>query len=145
MGKITKIKIQYIISYFGILPFIYISFDIFFINAFSLYLLKDFAILYTLIIFTFIGSMRWSFYKNYHDFKVIYGFLPSFISTILIFLNLLSFNKDIILFFISSFILLQLFVDFFLIKNLVEKFFFIKVRLPSTMIIFINLFYLIFV
>lgn len=148
LSRVNKnFNLQYIISYLGILPFIYISIDIFFFNIFALFFLKDFIIYYSLIIFTFIGAMRWSFYQISDPLNILYGFLPSFISTFLILFNLLNYNKNLLLLYIFLFFILQLIGDVIFNKqnNSFENIFFIKVRLPATSIILINIFYLIFV
>ena len=59
-----RINYQFLISYFGLIPFIFIFVDSFFLNFFSIKLLKDFLILYSLTILTFIGAIRWSFEKK---------------------------------------------------------------------------------
>ena len=89
--------------------------------------------------------MRWSFYEISNPFKMIYGVLPSFISIFLIFFNLLEYNKNSILLYIFLFFILQLIGDIILHKKncSFENFFYIKVRLPATGIILINIFYLI--
>ena len=138
-----KIKLQFLISYFGTLPFIIIFFDLILFNFFPIFILKDFVILYILIIFSFIGAMRWSFYENTNSIKILYGFLPSFISTILIAMNLLNFNKNFISILIIIFLNIQLVCDFYHINNKIEKIFFFKVRLPLVIIMSLILFYLI--
>jgi len=91
--------------------------------------------------------MRWSFYQISNPLNILYGFLPSFISTFLIFFNLLNYNKNLILLYIFLFFILQLIGDVIFNKqnNSFENIFFIKVRIPATSIILINIFYLIFV
>ena len=88
--------------------------------------------------------MRWNFDQSTGGFIIIYGFLPSFISTLLILLNLLDINKNLILFFISISLTFQLILDY-LISNRdnEEKNFFFKVRLPITFILISSIFYLI--
>ena len=109
-------KPEIIISYFGILPFFFIIIDL---NLFSLFLpslLKDFLIFYSLIIFSFIGAMRWEF--SYIDQRIIvlYGFSPSLISTVLIIFNLLEVNQRFILLIIFFLLILQLAIDFIICK-----------------------------
>ena len=141
-----KINFQLLISYLGIFPFIFIFIDICFFHFFLIKVLKDFAIFYSLIIFTFIGSMRWNYQNDSSFYKVIYGFLPSLISVFLIILYLVEINNLIILLFILNFLFIQLIFDYFFYKiNSSEKFFFFYVRLPITFILLLNILYLIFV
>ena len=139
-------NLQLIISYFGIFPYVYIFFDLSILNLFPKYLLKDFILFYSLIIFTFIGAMRWSFIGSPNKWNVFLGSAPSLISTALIFYTLLVFNKSIIILLIIIFLILQLTVDYFFSRsNRNEEVFFITVRLPITIIICLILFYIIFV
>jgi len=89
-----RINYQFLISYFGLIPFIFIFVDSFFLNFFSIKLLKDFLILYSLTILTFIGAIRWSFEKKQNLITILFGFLPSAISTFLIFIYLLEYNTN---------------------------------------------------
>ena len=82
---------QYFISYLGVLPYIFVFIDINISKFFPHVFLKDFIFFYSLIIFIFIGAMRWSFQINLNPLNIFYGFLPSLFSTILIFLYLLNY------------------------------------------------------
>lgn len=138
--------LQFLISYLGICPFIYVLLDIIFLNIFSIELLKNFIIFYTFIIISFIGAMRWEYKKNSDLLSIFYGFVPSLFSTILIILNLLDFNKNLIFLFLFIFLNLQLLIDFiFYKKDANEAFFFLNIRIPLTTIIILIIFYLIFV
>ena len=135
---------QYFISYLGVLPYIFVFIDINISKFFPHVFLKDFIFFYSLIIFIFIGAMRWSFQINLNPLNIFYGFLPSLFSTILIFLYLLNYN--LLFIFLFFFYLLQLFIDYKMCKkNYNEREFFIFVRLPVTIIILLNIFYLILV
>ena len=135
-----------LLSYFGILPFIFIVLDINIFNIFDINFLKDFIIYYSLLIFTFVGAIRWNFNNTLSLGELLCGFLPSLLSTILILINLLKFNQSLILFFIFILLFSQLFSDFlFYKKNIKEFFYFTKIRLPLTLLINCNIFYLIFV
>jgi len=137
---------QAFLSYLGILPFICVLIDIHIINIFFINILKDFIIFYSLLIFTFIGAMRWSFKISTNLFIILYGFLPSLISTILIILYLINKNQNFTLCLILVFLLIQMFCDFLIsLNNKEEKPFFIIVRLPLTIIIILNIVYLTFV
>ena len=138
-----KTNLQFLISYLGLFPFVCVFFDIFFFNLFSISLLKDFIIFYTLLIFTYIGAMKWSFEKKLEPLIVLYGSFPSIISTFLIFFNLLSYDKNIILILIIYSLILQLILDFYFLYNKIEKFFFIYVRIPLVIIISLSICYLI--
>ena len=144
MSHKKHINFQVLISYFGISPFIIILLDIHLFNMFLISLLKEFIFFYTLLIFTFIGAMRWDLNGKSNNYEILLGFIPSLLSTFLIFIYLLGFNRDIIFLFLFAFISLQLLVDFIFSKyNYYETPFFFKVRLPVTLIILLNLFYLI--
>ena len=148
MNKLFKFffNFQVIISYFGLIPFILVLLDAYIFNIFLIKSLKDFIFFYTLIIFTFIGAMRWSLKDKSNKNEVFFGFLPSLISTILIILQLFIYNINIMLILVVIFLFLQLFVDFLFYKyNFIEKYFYYIVRLPITLIITINIIYLILV
>jgi hypothetical protein len=142
--RIKEFGLIFLISYLGILPLILVFIDINIINFFKITLLKEFIFFYTLIIFTFIGAMRWNFYKNSNTLRILYGFIPSLISTFLIMFKLLNFNLLLGFLLVNLCLILQLFCDFiFCKKNDVEKHFFYTVRLPVTLILVLNIFYLI--
>ena len=143
---IKNFNYQAVISYLGTFRFIFIFLDIFIFNIFFIDILKDFVIYYTLLIFSFIGAMRWSFSKNLNFISTIFGFMPSFLATFIVIVNLLQSNKFFIFLFISICFIMQLIVDFlFYKKNHNEKIFFFRVRLPITIILIINISYLTFV
>ena len=143
---LKNINLQIIISYFGVFPFFFIFLDLYIFELFSINLLKDFLIYYILIIFSFIGAMRWNFSLNFNFVKTLYGFLPSLISTIIIIYNLLSYSKSLIFIAIFFFLTLQLIFDFIIYKSSKsERNFFFGVRLPVTLIVLINIIYIILV
>ena len=92
----TKLNLQILISYFGTIPFICVLTDIFLFNIFDVALLKDFIFFYILLIFTFIGAKHWNFIDKSNNFKILFGFLPSLLSTFLIIFNLLDYNINFI-------------------------------------------------
>ena len=108
---LKNINLQIIISYFGVIPFFFVFLDLYIFELFSINFLKDFLIYYILIIFSFIGAMRWNFSLNSNFAKTLYGFLPSLISTIIIIYNLLSYSKSLIFIAIFFFLTLQLIFD----------------------------------
>ena len=135
-----------ILSYLGIFPFIFVILDVHFFNIFILNLLKEFVIYYALLVYAFIGAMRWSF-NNTPDFiEILFGFIPSFFSAIIIIVSLLEFNQDLLLFCICMLLILQLIGDYLIYKkHNIEKRFFFKIRIPLTIIVFTAIFYLIIV
>ena len=139
-----KYLLQTTISYLGILPFIFILLDLHIFSYFSIHFLKDFIIFYTLMIFSFIGAMRWNFNNESKIIKIIYGFIPSLLSTLLIFFNLVNINKNLILFCLVVLIVFQLIGDLIFYKiDSGEKFIFHNIRMPITFIISILILYLI--
>ena len=137
-------QIQIFLSYLGLFPFVYAHMDLVYFKNFNTIFIKDFLIFYSLLIFTFIGSIHWTFKSKSSVFLVFYGFFPSLFSTIIIFLNLIGFEKNILLFILTIFFLSQLIIDFIICrKKIREKIFFYKARLPVTIILMINLVYFI--
>ena len=124
---------QYIISYLGLIPYIYLLIDKYIFLRIEEEILLNFILYYTLIISIFIGSINWNLQKKIPNHLIIYGFIPTFYSLILIILNLYSYNIKIL--FLLSVILLiaQLFFDFILIfSNVRNKKVFYFLRLPLT-------------
>ena len=129
-------NLQYIISYFGLIPYIYLLIDKYLFLNIEEEILYNFILYYTLIISVFIGSINWNLQTKVPNHLIIYGFIPTVYSLILIILNLYSYNIKIL--FLLSIILLisQLFFDFILIfANLKNKKVFYFLRLPLTILI----------
>ena len=127
---------QYIISYLGLIPYIYLLIDKYIFLRIEEEILLNFILYYTLIISIFIGSINWNLQKKIPNHLIIYGFIPTVYSLILIILNLYSYNIKIL--FLLSIILLiaQLFFDFILIfANIRNKKVFYFLRLPLTVLI----------
>ena len=127
---------QYIISYLGLIPYIYLLIDKYIFLRIEEEILLNFILYYTLIISIFIGSINWDLQKKIPNHLIIYGFIPTVYSLILIILNLYSYNIKIL--FLLSVILLitQLFFDFILIFAKVRnKKVFYFLRLPLTILI----------
>ena len=136
---------QYIISYLGLIPYIYLLIDKYIFLRIEEEILLNFILYYTLIISIFIGSINWNLQKKIPNHLIIYGFIPTVYSLILIILNLYSYNIKIL--FLLSIILLisQLFFDFILIfANLKNKKVFYFLRLPLTILISLILINLVF-
>tara|TARA_B100002052_G_scaffold152465_1_gene139067 strand:+ start:608 stop:1021 length:414 start_codon:yes stop_codon:yes gene_type:complete len=128
--------LQYIISYLGLIPYIYLLIDKYIFLRIEEEILLNFILYYTLIISIFIGSINWNLQKKIPNHLIIYGFIPTVYSLILIILNLYSYNIKIL--FLLSVILLiaQLFFDFVLIfANVSNKKVFYYLRLPLTVLI----------
>ena len=147
-NKLINILIEpkSLISYFGVLPLLFIYIDIYKSHLFDVGLLKNFIIFYCLIIFTFIGAMRWDFNRKSYFLDVLCGFLPSLISSILIFFTLSGINHSLIYVYIILCFILQLIADYVYsqLKHK-EKYFFLVVRLPVTLIVIFSLCYFIVV
>ena len=127
---------QYIISYLGLIPYIYLLIDKYIFFKIEEEILFNFILYYTLIISVFIGSINWNLQTKVPNHLIIYGFIPTVYSLFLIILNLYSYNIKIL--FLLSIILLisQLFFDFILIfANLKNKKVFYFLRLPLTILI----------
>ena len=138
-------NLQYIISYFGLIPYIYLLIDKYLFLNIEEEILYNFILYYTLIISVFIGSINWNLQSKVPNHLIIYGFIPTVYSLILIILNLYSYNIKIL--FLLSIILLiaQLFFDFILIfANLKNKKVFYFLRLPLTILISLILIILVF-
>ena len=138
-------NLQYIISYLGLIPYIYLLIDKYLFLNIKEEILLSFLLYYTLIISVFIGSINWNLQTKVPNHLIIYGFIPTVYSLILIILNLYSYNIKIL--FLLSIILLisQLFFDFILIfANLKNKKVFYFLRLPLTILISLILIILVF-
>ena len=140
----NKINLQYLISYFGIFPYLILLIDKYIFFQIEEKIFLNFILYYTLIIAVFIGSMNWDLLKIVPNYKIIHGFFPSFFALVLIILNLYEFfNIKILILLIIIFILLELFLDFILIyKNLKNKNSFYYLRLPLTIFISLALIFL---
>ena len=135
---IKGLNLQYLISYLGFIPFIFIIFDIFFLDQFEIFIIRNFVIYYSILIFVFIGSTNWNLKENISNSLVLYGFAPSISSVAMILLHLHSYSVFNLLIFLF---LTQLFLDYFLVyKNNIEKKIYYILRLPLTFLIVISLF-----
>ena len=132
----NRLNFQLLLSYLGLLPFLFILLDKFFFNLFNPYLLEDFSILYSIIIFVFIGALNWNLAENISLKKIIIGFYPSLLSVFIIIFYLLSYDM---LLFITLLFFCQLVLDKLLYKKKVEKKIYIMLRAPLTLLIIISL------
>ena len=130
-------NIQFFISYLGFLPYLIIIIDKFFLHQIDINILQGFSIFYSIIILVFIGSINWNLKKQVSSKLVLYGFLPSLFSVVIIILYLYNFVvfKLIILFF-----LLQLILDYFVVyESDKHSRVYFGLRLPLTMLIVLSL------
>ncbi len=138
---LQKINFQYIFSYLGLIPFIIIL-----INKYYLFIVDDefsvnFTIYYTIVIIVFIGSTNWNLNENINTKIVIYGFVPSIFAVGIIILNLINFNSQYLIIFLILILFLQLIFDYYLIySKLLVKTSFYYLRFPLTIFIEIILF-----
>tara|TARA_B100000963_G_scaffold361740_1_gene399118 strand:- start:1720 stop:2151 length:432 start_codon:yes stop_codon:yes gene_type:complete len=131
-----KLSLQYIFSYFGLLPFFYILIDKYYFYQIKEEIILDFLINYCLIIFVFIGSTNWNFSERIKNHIIIYGFLPSLFAFVIILLNLLNYNPLSLILLIIFLLTIQLIFDYFFIYNTkINKRPFYFLRLPLTIII----------
>jgi len=131
-----KINFQFVLSYLGLFPFLFILFDYFFFKILDSNIVKDFFILYSLIIFVFIGAVNWNLKKNISLIILFIGFMPSFASVLMIIMFLYSY--EVINYLIILFII-QLILDNFIYKEKNYRSIFYKLRLPLTITILVCL------
>jgi hypothetical protein len=131
-----KINFQFVLSYLGLFPFLFILFDYFFFKILDSNIVKDFFILYSLIIFVFIGAVNWNLKKNISLLIVFIGFMPSLASVLIIVMFLYSY--EVINYLIILFII-QLILDNFIYKEKNHRSIFYKLRLPLTITILVCL------
>ena len=136
-----KINFQFLISYFGLIPYLFTFLDKYYFLIVEEEVLLKFVVYYSLIIIVFIGSINWNFKNNPPTHIVIYGFLPSLFAVIIIILSLLNINLIIIFILIILLLLTQLFFDYIILfANESNKQAFNYLRLPLTVLIIIFLF-----
>ena len=135
-----NLNLQYLLSYFGLVPYCYIILDKYFFFQIKEEIITDFLIYYTLLILVFIGSTNWNLNILIKNHIALFGFIPSLLATIIIFVNLYNYNSSHIISFLIFVLAIQLFFENILIYN--EKSFkktFYFIRLPLTSIIIIIL------
>jgi len=131
-----KINFQFVLSYSGLSPFLIILFDYFLFKILDSNIVKDFFILYSLIIFVFIGAVNWNLKKNISLIILFIGFMPSLASVLMIIMFLYSY--EVINYLIILFII-QLILDNFIYKEKNYRPIFYKLRLPLTITILVCL------
>ena len=127
---------QAVIAYLGLIPPLYAVIDLFFFEEIRVSMILDFMILYTLIIFTFVGAINWKITKDGSVLMTIYGAIPSFLS----FLIILAVLNDLEYLLISSSLITLLFVqllfDYIIyLQKLRPSFFIYSIRLPVTILL----------
>ena len=136
-----KINFQFLISYFGLIPYVLTFLDKYYFLIVEEEHLLSFITYYSLIIIVFIGSINWNLKNNPPTHIVIYGFLPSLFAVIIIILSILNINILTIFVLITLLLLTQLFFDYIILfSNETNKNVFYLLRLPLTVLIIIFLF-----
>ena len=140
---LRRINFQFLISYFGLIPYVLTFLDKYYFLIVEQEYLLSFITYYSLIIIVFIGSINWNLKNNPPTHIVIYGFLPSLFAVIIIILSLLNINVLIIIILIILLLLTQLFFDYIILfANELNKKVFYFLRLPLTLIITIFLLFI---
>ena len=132
----NKINFQFVLSYLGLFPFFVILLDYFFFKILGSKIVKDFFILYSLIIFVFIGAVNWNLKKNISLLIVFIGFMPSLASVLIIVMFLYSY--DVINYLIILFIV-QLILDNFIYREKNDRPIFYRLRTPLSFIVILCL------
>ena len=139
-----KLNLQFIFSYLGLIPYLIININKYFLFQINLELTIHFSIYYTVIIIVFIGSMNWNLDKKLDKMIVIYGLLPSLYSIFIIILNLINFDFKKIILLLVIFLIIQLFFDYkFIYSKKQNKIAYYFLRIPLTFLI--SVFLLIFI
>ena len=133
---IKSINLQFLISYLGLVPFLIAIVDKFFFHYLNSSIVDDFIIIYSLIIFVFIGAINWDLKKRIPVKLVIIGFLPSLIAVILLCMHLMLYEVGLI---IITFMILQFLIDNYFYKERSEREVYFKLRLPLTICIVLSL------
>ncbi len=134
---LKNLNLQFLISYFGFLPYLIVIIEKFFLNQIDNSILENFTVFYSIIILVFIGSINWNLKENISKKLVLYGFSPSLFAVIIIIIYLYNFN---VFFLLITFFLLQLIGDYFIIyKNKNHSKVFFYVRFPLTTLIILSL------
>ncbi len=132
-------NIKYFISYLGLVPFIFLIIDGYFLGMLDISFITSLSIMMACIIFTFIGAYNWDF-ENDNPILEIYGFIPSLLSMILLILDIFRFNQVVLIYLLIAFLLLQLIIDSYrTLKFTFPVKYFIKLRLPVTSILCLSL------
>ena len=125
-------NIKFVISYLGLVPFLYLILDGYFFGYLDIIFIINISIYMACIIFTFIGAYNWDFKKDNFILEL-YGFLPSLFSMIILILNLVGFDKIILLDCLVLAFLTQLIIDLYItVKEVFPMRYYIRLRIPIT-------------
>ena len=125
-------NVKYLVSYLGLLPFLCLIIDGYYLEILDVNFIRDLSLLMSCIIFTFIGAYNWNFVVD-RPWLEFYGFLPSLISMVILILNLLGISKIILLMTVAIFLFTQLFFDLLLsLKDIFPMRYFLRLRIPVT-------------
>ena len=127
---IKNINLQFLISYLGFFPFLITLIDKFFFQYLNSNIVDDFIIIYSLIIFVFIGALHWNISQHVPYKLVIVGFIPSFASVFIILMFFLSYE---VIWIIICLFVIQLFVDNFIYKEKFERKIYFILRVPLSL------------
>ena len=133
---IKNINLQFLISYLGLVPFLIALANKFFFHYLDTSIVDDFIIIYSLIIFVFIGAINWDLKKRMPVKLVIIGFLPSLIAVILLCMHLMFYEVRLI---VITFMILQFLIDNYFYRETSEREVYFKLRLPLTICIVASL------
>ena len=133
---IKNINLQFLISYLGLVPFLIALANKFIFHYLDTSIVDDFIIIYSLIIFVFIGAINWDLKKRMPVKLVIIGFLPSLIAVILLCMHLMLYEVGLI---VITFIILQFLIDNYFYKETSEREVYFKLRFPLTIGIVLSL------
>ena len=136
---LKKINLQFVLSYLGLFPFLFILIDNFFFKFLSFSIVKDFLIFYSIIIFVFIGAVNWNLKKDISLIIVFIGLMPSFASALIIVMFLYSY--EVINYLIIIFII-QLILDNFIYIEKNSRVVFYQLRIPLTFSILLCLIFI---
>ena len=133
-------NVKYLVSYLGLLPFLCLIIDGYYLEILDVNFIWDLSLLMSCIIFTFIGAYNWNFVID-RPWLEFYGFLPSLISMVILTLSLLGISKIILLMVVIVFLVTQLFFDLILsLKDIFPMRYFMTLRIPVTSGLTISLF-----
>lgn len=133
-------NVKYLVSYLGLLPFLCLIIDGYYLEILDVNFIWDLSLLMSCIIFTFIGAYNWNFVID-RPWLEFYGFLPSLISMIILTLSLLGISKIILLMIVIVFLVTQLIFDLILSLNDIFPIrYFVTLRIPVTSGLTISLF-----
>jgi uncharacterized membrane protein YdcZ (DUF606 family) len=133
-------NVKYLVSYLGLLPFLCLIIDGYYLEILDVNFIWDLSLLMSCIIFTFIGAYNWNFVID-RPWLEFYGFMPSLISMVILTLSLLGISKIILLMVVIVFLVTQLIFDLILSLNDIFPIrYFVTLRIPVTSGLTISLF-----